>query len=204
MVFDIGSISHGEYAVNVLGQSNFTDYSWSCTRAGLGSPGPLAVDSVNRKLWVADLWYHRVTVFEVNAPVDGENASDVLGQTGASRYTQASPNNGVKARGFDEPEGLALNAHGHRLFVADSWNYRVLVFNLTSDNQVASHTPSYVLGTKGFTNDPPLHQPTVATDSNLNFPMALAFDEINNRLFVADSLNTSSSWSSLRKRALRS
>ena len=55
--------------------------------------------------------------------------------------------------GFNNSQGITLDTTNHRMFVADSSNNRVLVFNLDSSNQVIDYTADFVLGQSNFINN---------------------------------------------------
>lgn len=117
-------------------------------------------------------------------------ATDLLGQLDIDDnpiYTQAVANNGsidVNDRGFNFPVFVELDSVGHRLFVSDMGNNRVLVFNLNASNQLLDRVADAVLGQPGFiTGDLGL------TDSTFNQPFGLEFDADSERLFVADAQN---------------
>src|SRR5208337_686368 len=79
------------------------------------------------------------------------------------------------------PQGIWIQ--GTRLFVADTQNHRILVWNHipTSNNQAAD----YVLGEPNFTTAPSPVQTTVSTQANnLFYPVAVSSDGV--RLFVTD------------------
>ncbi|MBK8871654.1 MAG: hypothetical protein IPN19_11635 [Elusimicrobia bacterium] len=57
------------------------------------------------------------------ALTDGQNAEDVVGQTdvnGAGVFTQGGFYNTQVLKGFDTPQGVAIDTTIHRLFVADN------------------------------------------------------------------------------------
>lgn len=129
----------------------------------------------------------------------GENASDELGQFASTtsdislNYTQGTINNNAaspNALGFDAPNNSAIDPVNHRLFVADADNNRVLVYNLNTDNSISTasggHTASHVLGQTNFTNNGEQNNTDVEGQSGFVDPLDLAFDAVNNRLFVAD------------------
>ena len=89
---------------------------------------------------------------------------------------------------FDEskldPNTSYINTTDHILFIADTDNNRVFVFNLNSDNVLIDYVPDYVLGQPDFTNSDP-----GTTQSALDGPTGLAYDPGSNKLFVADTNN---------------
>src|SRR3989344_4324359 len=63
LVFDVASITNGEAAVNVLGQTDFISSTVAVTQSGLSTPNDVAYDSVNDRLFVADMGASRVVVY---------------------------------------------------------------------------------------------------------------------------------------------
>jgi predicted nucleotidyltransferase/6-phosphogluconolactonase (cycloisomerase 2 family) len=175
MVYDVSSITDGENAINVLGQSSFNTLSSATTLAGLSSPYGLSLDIASNRLYVGESGNHRVTVFDVNSITDGENAVHVLGQpdftTGASATT---------ATGLNTPRGVHVS--GNHLYVGDSNNHRVMVFDTTSitDGESAVN----VLGQSTFTTGT-----SGLTINTFNHPTGVTVDSATNRLFVSDYSN---------------
>jgi DNA-binding beta-propeller fold protein YncE len=105
------------------------------------------------------------------------NASGLLGQANYS-------NNGVASQGIYNEGSAVIDPINHRLFVADTYNSRVLVFPVGSNDNIVTQTASYVLGQPNFTSS------TVATTQNgMDQPYGLGYDQDNSRLFVADEGN---------------
>ncbi len=101
-------------------------------------------------------------------------------------YTKSGYNDSPNNRGFDGPRDVELDAVNHRLFVADYFNNRVLVYNLNSSNILEDHYPDFVLGAPDFTTV----GAGTATANTIARPSGLAYDHLNNRLFVADQDNS--------------
>ena len=111
------------------------------------------------------------------------NASGLLGQydsNGNANYETT----GVGAIGFATPESVAIDTLNHRLFVSDNGNNRVLVFQLDSNDDIASTSASYVLGEPNFTSSV-----ATTTQSGMDFPNDLAYDPVHQRLFVGEYYN---------------
>ena len=187
-VFDVASISDGENAVNVLGQANFTSSGSATTQAGMSAPTGAAFAGAGDRLYVTDQLNNRVTVFDVASITDGENAIEVVGQSDAAAYPAVSPvftkggeNAGANRIGYSQPWGSVIDPTGHRLFVADQNNNRVLVYDLDAGNAPVDHLPDRVLGQTDFNGNSP-----ALTQNGLDSPWGLAFDDTGDRLFVSD------------------
>lgn len=188
MVFDIVSISNGEAAVNVLGQTTFTAGSAATTQARLSSPTGVYLQS--SLLYAADGGNNRLMVFDVASIANGEDAVHLAGQVDGSLspvYTKGAVNDGPNAQGFalsGAVSDLAVDPIGHRLFASDPTNNRVLVFDLDPDNVLLDRLPDAVLGQSS------LYAGSAATtQSQFSSPRGLTFDPVGNRLFVADYTN---------------
>ncbi|ETB63760.1 TPA: hypothetical protein DIC38_02805 [Candidatus Nomurabacteria bacterium] len=126
--------------------------------------------------------------FASNVFANVYNAVDVIGQNtidGTPVWTTSSANNAeniIGVNAINDPEGdMAVDTVHHRLFVNDSSNNRVLVFNLNTDGTLVDHNADYVLGQPDFD--------TIdfgTTQSKMSYPWGLAYDSVNNRLFVAE------------------
>jgi DNA-binding beta-propeller fold protein YncE len=186
-IFDIAAVANNENAINVLGQPDFTTNNCSA--------GPdqdttdslflgITYDSINNLLYTDDSDNNRTLVFDLNTITDGEPASDVFGQYDLSEnpiYTKGGPNNGPNIWGFYGPTDVEIDYNNDRLFVVDSFNHRVLVYNLNPDHTFPDKEPDFVLGQPDF-----LSSSLSTTQTGLNFPSDLAYDHNNDRLFVTD------------------
>jgi hypothetical protein len=183
LVFNVAAITTGEAAVNVLGQANFTsgtaDRGTGVEVNTLHQPRGTETDEVNNRLFVADRLNNRVLVY--STPVaDGDDADNVLGQANFTSET-ADRGTGVEQNTLDGPMSLAYDSTNNRLFVADSGNHRILVYDVSSiiDGENAAN----VLGQANFTSE----TGTVSV-SRLDSPQGLVYN--NNMLYVADTSNS--------------
>jgi len=103
MIFDVTSITNGEAAVNVLGQSSFTTANAATSQSGMRNPQGVVIDGDQDRLFVADTNNHRVTVFDVASITNGENAVNVLGQTTFTAGSAATAQNRMSS-----PTGVLL------------------------------------------------------------------------------------------------
>ncbi|MCX6718586.1 MAG: NHL repeat-containing protein [Candidatus Staskawiczbacteria bacterium] len=83
-----------------------------------------------------------------------------------------------------DPNTSYIDTINHLLFISDTENNCVLVFDLNQDNVLVDYIPDYILGQPDFTSSDP-----GTTQSTLNGPTGLAYDPENNKLFVADTKN---------------
>jgi uncharacterized protein (TIGR03437 family) len=160
---------------------DFVNYGISST--AFRTPTSVATDG--NILVVADTDNNRVLIWKSVAAITqsdspyGPPADIVLGQADFNTVKPVS----VDAKSFRGPQGVWIQ--GTRLFVADTQNNRVMVWNNipTSNNQAAD----YVLGVPSFTTPP---QPDLtknlapATASNMLSPVSVTSD--GTRLFVTD------------------
>lgn len=124
------------------------------------------------------------------------DASQVVGQMDINSqpsFTQGNQNSSlINDYGFNNPGAMVIDEINHRMFVADTGNNRVLVFNLGAGNKPKDFNADYVLGQANFTSG------LINGDGNsfgsvnahsFNKPRALAFDSVRNLLFVSDQNN---------------
>lgn len=142
----------------------------------------LAYDYENDLLFVSDYDYSRVVIFEVAVGelTNGIDASYVIGQENLTTYESDD----ASAQNFDGPYDVVFDNTNRVLYVADMENNRVLGFDI--DMEVFANNPeaTLVLGQDDF----------VSTDddysrSGLDEPQAVAIDERNELLYIADSRN---------------
>lgn len=169
----------------------------SGTQGGEDFYGHIAVDSVDHRLFLNDAFGNRVLVFQLDRMnrLQEQEASWVIGQTDSE--AQALLQN-PDASALRQPMVVEYDTSYKRLFVADSWNNRVLVFDMTPGQVESGMAATHVLGQENFA--------AFAAGSNadrINFGLrnasgfnpsgsrkgGMALDKINQRLFVADSEN---------------
>ncbi|OGL72995.1 hypothetical protein A3C96_02795, partial [Candidatus Uhrbacteria bacterium RIFCSPHIGHO2_02_FULL_60_10] len=197
VVFNLsGGITNGMSASNVLGQANFTTSTAATTQGGQSLPTGAIYDAANQLLYAKETGNNRILVFDTAAISDGENAVNVIGQFQnptwppnpmSISFTQGGANSGPSPWGISTgtTPGMAMDTVGHRLFISDSANNRVLVFDLNSSNILVDKTPDYVLGQPDF-----FSSTAATTQSGLWGPSDAAFDAASRRLFVSDPLNS--------------
>jgi len=189
-VYDVAEISNGENAVSVLGQPHFTVATAGTRQAGLNAPNGVLIDAENDLLYVLQSGAHRVSIFDAATISNGEDAVDALGQFDndinppGPIYTKGTANNASYKLGLSGPQGVAVDGTNHRLFVADTGNHRVLVYNMDTDNTLLDRIPDNILGQTNF-----YFNAVGTTQFSLSSPTGLAFDSVGNRLYVSDLTN---------------
>ena len=175
--------ANGEPADVVLGQANFTDFA-----SGLSDSKffrPLGIWSDGVRVAVTDRLNNRVLIWNTLPTANGAPADLVIGQPD---FTSNSAGRG--AQGLSNP--LGVHSGALQLFVADSSNHRVLVYNnFPTGNQPSADV---VIGQSTFTNvtrnDDNQDGIPDATPSarTLNFPIGI--NTIGNDLFVTSNSNS--------------
>jgi DNA-binding beta-propeller fold protein YncE len=185
LIFDTTVVASGEAAVHVLGQPTSFDDLPEASRSGMDSPEDCS--GADGRLFVTDTGNHRLLIFDITTIVDGEDALDGLGhaETGAMDFSRRSPDDGPFDDTFSYPSDVLVDPAGHRLYVADRFNHRVLVFDLSVANDFVGtdRVADVVLGPSTFRSGPTF----LFDPAGLCEPRGLAL--AGDRLFVADSLN---------------
>jgi sugar lactone lactonase YvrE len=130
------SCTNGNAATLVLGQPNFTTDTSATSQTGQSFPDGVVFDS-SGDLWVAEYWNNRTLEFTCTATsscTNGNAATLVLGQPNFISSTGATTQSGLYG-----PAGVIFDSSGD-LWVADSWNNRVLEY--TSASSPPSTAPS--------------------------------------------------------------
>jgi uncharacterized protein (TIGR03437 family) len=170
-------------ATVVLGQPDFTTTTENiaASASALRLPTSVATDGIH--VAVADTNHNRVLIWN-HIPTSNNQPADVV--VGQPDFTTSSlpPGNTPTAKSMRGPQGVWIQ--GNRLFVADTQNNRVLIYNtIPSTNGAAADV---VLGAPNFTTfvQPDLtQQNTSAGASNMLNPVAVTADN-QGRLFVTD------------------
>jgi DNA-binding beta-propeller fold protein YncE len=171
----LGHLDHGEMNYE---RSNFGDLP---SRVGLDSPTDVVIDPVRHRAFVADAGNNRVLVFQLSSSHDFSGydrvADFVLGQ-----LTFETNEERANASGMSLPSALAYDAARDHLYVADTRNSRVLVFD----------TSAITNGQAAFAI---IGQPSICARSTgigpdrLNYPSGLDLDETTGFLYVVDRIN---------------
>ena len=156
-----------------------------------GSNGGLTINPTTGDLFVADSARHRILKFAAATLASGSTAkaSDCFGQITSSGHCDLASYKADNLNGstLNDPQDIAIDEAHSRLFVADTGNGRVLVFNLKKDAQgslmLEDAQADAVLGDNDSFAYPLI--PTSPTDSDLHTPSFLAYHD--GLLFVGDA-----------------
>ncbi len=179
LIFNSIPTSNGARADVVLGQADFNGRAdQPPTNSSLRDPTSVFSDGV--RLIVTDLGHNRVLIYS-RIPTSNNAAADVVvGQPDFTKDASGSGRGGLNFPRYAFTDGT-------RLFIADTGNNRVLVYNElpTSNGELADA----VLGQKDFqsSNDPQADDPERLTAGVLALPVALAASDSS--VLVADSIH---------------
>ena len=171
LVFNSIPTTSGKSADIVIGQSNFTTCTSGLSANSLSSP--IAIASDGKKLLISDFNNNRVLVYNTIPSVNNPTASNVIGQP--DFISNMQNNGGLGANTLVNPIGVSVNIDGV-LFVADSGNARVLLYNgipttdfISADNIIGQSDFNFksTAQKKGTTLVTQATQPTeLTTDGN--------------------------------------
>jgi len=157
----------------------------------------VTVDTVDHRLFLNDFYGHRVLVFQLdrmNRLLDRE-ATWAIGQEDTNTEVLLP---GRTSSALKLPMAVEYDSSNKRLFVADTWNNRVLAFDMTPGQVESGMAATHVLGQETFES----YEVATAAD-RISFgtrnargigpsggrPAAMALDKVNQRLFVSDGEN---------------
>lgn len=152
--------------------------------------GPRGVFLDDEVLVVADSGNHRILIWNQPPTASHQPADIVLGQP--DFYSEGPNRNRTSVRnGFFLPTGVAI--FDGKLFVADAWNHRILVWNAIPEKSDAK--PDYAIGQRDLNSGEPNQCGEVGAGT-LYWPYGMAY--IDKHFYVADTGNRRVlGWSSL-------
>jgi len=117
-------------------------------------------------------------------------SSDGLGVAHSNALVDTEGGNDNGPYGLSSPLGMDIDPVGHRLFVAEKSNDRVMVFQLDNNNNIASRKAIAVLGQADFDHTSS-NREAGANASSMNGPEGVGFydDGVEQWLLVADGIN---------------
>jgi len=190
-------------AVEVAGQPDFSSNSSNLenpTAGPSGFSGPGAAAFFGSELYVVDSFNNRVVVMPQNAmPQNGGNFGPATRVLGQDLMTLNAPNlvegrefdfGGANGNGFDAGVAVDPNSTPPHLYVADTYNNRILGYNDLRAVQTGAKA-DLVIGQPDFQQvlvNYPANKANQPTASGLFLPTGLAVDSSGN-LYVADRGN---------------
>lgn len=180
--------SSGQAANVVIGQSSFTVNTGGTSASREMSPTAIATSG--SMTLIADTGNNRVIGYLTTLSTNGQSASLVLGQLTDENQMDFYGNaiNNPQGTGFNTPSAATLDPIGHRLFIADTGNNRVLIYDLSAANQLVDAAADMVLGQTSF-SQVAANQGGSPSANTLNAPTGLFYDTTNSRLYIADTNN---------------
>ena len=148
------------------------------------NPSGMIVDESEDILYVADTGNNRIRIFELT---DGDNCPSGTDEVVNDEvcFVDDFGSSGSTDGKFDEPTGLAFDEDENMLYVADTENNRIQVFEIVAGNTCPSGTDEIIDGVC-FVEE---FGSSGSTDGKFNSPSGLALDEDNDLLYVADTDN---------------
>ena len=126
-VYDTSTLATGMAASYVIGQTTFTTATTGTTSSTFNWPGGLTYDSTSDYLYVSDENNHRVMIFDTSSGVSTGMAASYI--FGADDFTTV--NSTVTASTMGAVHGIDYDTANKRLYVNDTTNSRVLIFQPT-------------------------------------------------------------------------
>jgi len=128
LLYSLPISANAQAAASVIGQTTTSLAVAGTGQASVSQPRSVWVDFSN--IYVADTGNNRALIYPVNFGNNGPNASVVVGQNGyGAGFTTANENNvNPVAYGLKNPKGICVDTNNN-LFISDTGNNRVLVFN---------------------------------------------------------------------------
>ena len=181
LVFDIhpDTIETGSEAIAVIGAPDFES-----RETGIGpnrfQSASVMVDSASQRLFVTDGPNNRILVFDIR-PDQLENDPDAVAVIGQQDFNSRVP--GLSASGLSRPGSVTLDHVNQRLFVGDSGNNRILVFDVHPDRFESNPEAIAVLGQPDFVSRNPRQSETQIG------PGSMSYDDATGRIMISDSGN---------------
>jgi hypothetical protein len=165
--------TNGQPANVVLGQNGFGQSTVQDPPTASSMKGPSAVHFDGARFYVADDYNNRILVWSSYPTTNGQPADFVIGQTSFS-----SNGEGASRSQLLGPRGIV--SLGSKLFVADHYNYRILVFD-----PIPTSTGASAVGILGQTDFDMSSMPTMPSQTNIKGPTGLTV--VGNSLYVTDN-----------------
>ncbi|KAL0491953.1 NHL repeat-containing protein [Acrasis kona] len=159
------------------GVSGYNGDNLAPTNTSLYNPSKVIVDSINNNVYIVDTMNNIIRVIKSNS-----NLMYTVAGVYYTGYTLTYNGDGINATTarLSNPNGAALDSVNNLLYIADTYNNRVRVVNLTS-GLIDTYAGT---GTAGFSGDG-----GNAKSAFLSSPTDVEMDTVNNLLFIVDTGN---------------
>ncbi|KAL0477311.1 NHL repeat-containing protein, partial [Acrasis kona] len=159
--------------INTFAGNGFVSYSGENVMgiASQVSSFAVAYDSSKSLLYFTNI--HRVQVLDCTTGLINSVAGTATGGYNGDNITATS------AQLFN-PFGIAIDNINNLVYISDSYNHRIRVVNRTN-NIISTFAGT---GVNGYNGDN-----IIATYAQLKYPYGIAFDNINNLVYISDSYN---------------
>ena len=147
-------------------------------------PAGMVIDESEDILYVADTGNNRIRIFELTDDGNCPSGTNEVVNNEVCFVDDFGSLGSADGR-FDEPTGLAFDEDENMLYVADTENNRIQVFEIVAGNTCPSGTDEIIDGVC-FVEE---FGSSGSTDGKFNAPSGLALDEDNGLLYVADTDN---------------
>jgi len=170
----------------VIGQPDFTSSGASTTDSTLNNPIS-CITAPNGDVYVSDYNNNRILKY-INPTGTDIKADQVFGQ-GGSFITGTANNPALNAQSLYQSIYLAMDNSGS-LFIEDSYNHRILVYNTTPFDSTADYVygqgGSFTTGTSGLTAETLNNSRGIFIDRDGNLIVA---DHVNHRVLIYKKTN---------------
>ena len=171
LIYNTIPTTNGVAADVVIGQTDFLTATSGTSSSKLKNPSGIYSDGT--KLFISDGSNHRILIYNTIPTTNGVAADVVIGQTDFITATS-----GTSATKLKYP--AEIHSDGTKLFISDSTNNRLLIYNTIPTTNGAS--ADVVIGQTDFVTA------TSGTSSTkMNYPYGIHFD--GTELFIADYNN---------------
>ena len=176
LIWNTTHTTNGAAANIVLGQANFTSNTCSGSTSATNAC-PWNTVSDGTRVIVSDNANSRILIWKA-IPTSFTSGTSIPADIVLAQPDMTSGNSGTSATQMNYPSGVTTD--GTRIFIADQWNHRVLIWNSipTSFTSGTTIAPNIVLGQSNWTA-------SAHSSTNLSFPMGIATD--GTRILVHDS-----------------